>query len=1364
MDSAQSDKTAPAGYRAPTLTSNMSPPTFSGNSEDWIKFSRRFEWYRQASGLSDMPEQRQVSTFMYIMGENGDDLLTSFNMKGEKTTYTYKQVYERFHNYYTSRHNKIHARAKFNKLCQASEERIDDFITKVHSAAELCQYPENIKEELIRDRLIVGIKNTKISNDLQLDPEVSLATVLTKIRQSEEIEHQQSYVRSTASTSLEELNTVKRNFTNYRTINSETREGSHYNKCGKCGKSPSHAFSVCPAKSSSCTKCKKRGHWAQMCRTKKYIAEVNTDIQNSNGNEDSHYLGTINEYVDYIEENNDPWKVNLLIQNSNIKFKIDSGADVTVIGEKHYKMLENVSLQTTNAKLKGAAQGELRVLGKFSEEIIWKNKIIRSDIFVIKNLEEPLLGKPAIENLGIITRIDAISKPEIILESKDVYYVEDKLNVEEEYPQLFKGLGKLKGEYNICIKPNSKPYAITCPRRVAIPLYESLKKELKLLEDQNVIFPVDKPTDYCAGIVVRPKDNGDIRLCVDYTELNKNVQRSRHQLPSVDECLAQIGGANYFTKLDANKGYFQLPLNEESKLLTTFITPFGRYAFNRMPMGITCASEVFQKKMQSIIEGIHGTVCCQDDILITGKNVSEHNKRLRKVMSRLTEEGVTLNKSKCKFKVQECNFLGHIISNNGIKPCPKKIEAILNMPIPTDITTVRSLLGMVNYNLKFLPNLAVITKPIRDLLKNVKSDNNKLQWSETCDRAFNEIKRYLAKPKMLALFDPNKSIRVTADASSYGLGAVIEQFDTTNKIWRPISYASRSLTPTETNYAQIEKEAMALTWACERFRMYLIGLLFELRTDHKPLVALLGSKPITELTARMQRFRLRLTQFSYKIIHIPGKYIHTADVLSRSPLPTQLSEISETEEDKKVNLIINAQIKALPISDNLFKEIRESQENDDTCYLLSQYTLYGWPEKQNLDMDIQPFYTYRGELGMQKGVLMRGHRVLIPVKLQKEMLKRLHYGHLGVEKCRRRARESIWWPGISNRIKTLVEQCPECIQHRSNPTQPLIPSEIPKYPWEIVAIDLFSVKQKEYMVTVDYFSRFPEVSTLTSTSSLAIITHLKAVFARYGIPRVVRSDNGPQFDSNEFKKFSHDWGFSHITSSPHAHWANGMAEAGVKIVKNIILKSTEPILGLMAYRSSPLENGFSPAQLLFGRRIRTILPMSDNMLKPSWPNMSEVYKKKSESQFKTKVYYDKHHGSKEISDISCGTRVWDTILKRYAIVISKRSEPRSYNLRTDRGNIIRRNRRHLIIADGNDGSTDVQLNTEVNIPFEFECSSPRHDHVEESQVVKDDVATTRHNDTADCNNTPHAISGSSDSYAYITRYGRTVRKPDRLNL
>ena len=307
-----------------------------------------------------------------------------------------------------------------------------------------------------------------------------------------------------------------------------------------------------------------------------------------------------------------------------------------------------------------------------------------------------------------------------------------------------------------------------------------------------MITPIQDPTEWCAGMVVVPKPDGKVRICVDLTKLNENICRELHPLPIVEQTLAQISGAQIFSKLDANSGFWQVPLSRESALLTSFITPFGRYYFNRLPFGITSAPEHFQRRMTAMLGNMEGTVCLMDDILVYGKTKEEHDQRLYTVLDRLQASGITLNKKKCVFGKTEVKFLGQILNASGVQSDPEKIKAIKEMKDPTNVSEVRRVLGMANQLSKFIPNLADISKPLRNLLAKDKS----WCWDHTQRQAFANIKEALMRRPVLSLFDPTQAITVSADASSFGLGAVLLQ-KKPGEDSRPVAYISCSMIPTE---------------------------------------------------------------------------------------------------------------------------------------------------------------------------------------------------------------------------------------------------------------------------------------------------------------------------------------------------------------------------------------------------------------------------------------------------------------------------------------------------------------------------------------------------------------------------------------
>ncbi|UYV64896.1 K02A2.6-like, partial [Cordylochernes scorpioides] len=665
----------------------------------------------------------------------------------------------------------------------------------------------------------------------------------------------------------------------------------------------------------------------------------------------------------------------------------------------------------------------------------------------------------------------------------------------------------------------------------------------------------------------------------------------------------------------------------------------------------------------------HGRVICYlDDILIFASDSKTHDRILRLVLRKLKEAKVTLNKAKCVFGVPRINFLGHILDEDGIRPDPAKIEAVAEMPAPTDVHGVRRFLGMVNHLGRFVENLSEIVAPLNQLL--VKGQDFVYDCSQ--ERAFRKLKELLTTQPILAAYDVRTPTMVSSDASSYGLGAVLKQ-EGKNGIWRPVAYSSRTMTPTEKRYAQIEKEALAITWACERFQDFLLGKRFRIETDHKPLIPLFSTKELSSLTPRLQRFRMRMMRFGFEIVHTPGKELLDADALSRQPLLTT----EGGDDERPTSAHINAVLSSITDKDEMLTKIFEAQQEDTTLKAVVNYLEQGWPDKKKMSQALLSYWHVKDELGVQNGLLMRSCRLVIPASMKLEILDKLHAGHFGITKTRLRARETVWWPGISEEIAETVRKCSVCIQEAVSKHEPLIPTNFPTRPWQKIGMDLFKFENKWYLVVIDYYSRFPEMVQLDRLTASVVVRSCKSIFARHGIPETVVSDNGTQFGAaREFANFARQYGFQHVTSSPRFPQSNGMAEAGVKIAKLILKKNQDPSLGLLEYRSTPLENGYSPAELLMGRKLRTTLPIAPENLNPRLVDSQTLKRKEGRRRKDMKSRYDRRCGATDMEELSEGDTVWITDMRTWGIVKQKASTPRSYIVDTPVGT-LRRNRFHL---------------------------------------------------------------------------------------
>ena len=416
---------------------------------------------------------------------------------------------------------------------------------------------------------------------------------------------------------------------------------------------------------------------------------------------------------------------------------------------------------------------------------------------------------------------------------------------------------------------------------------------------------------------VAVKKSGALRICIDPRPLNAALKRERYQLPVLEDILPELTKVRVFSTVDLKSGYWHCVLAPESSVLTTFATPYGRYRWIRLPFGLSASSEIFQKHLTHALENLPGVLCIADNILIYGTGetdeeaTAKHGRSLQDLLQRCKDRGIVLNPDKMKLRMSEDSFMGHLLTNKGLKSDPAKVEAIAKMPKPQDVEGVQRLNGFVNYLAKFLPKLSDVSEPIRRLTRK----DTPWDWSSEKDQAFANVQRLVTEAPVLCYYDPSQDLTIQCDASQTGLGAAILQNG------KPIEYTSRALADTETRYAQIEKEMMAIVFTFERFNQYAFGRHVHIESDHKPLEAIL-LKPLARAPRRLQLIMMRLQKYDFTVHYERGKNMHLADMLSRAYLPYEGKEVDDFES---VNMV-----RYLPISDQRLDEIRAETRKDQS--------------------------------------------------------------------------------------------------------------------------------------------------------------------------------------------------------------------------------------------------------------------------------------------------------------------------------------------------------------------------------------------------------------------------------------------------
>ena len=1218
----------------------------------WNKWVRKFENFLTAMNIAD--DARKKSMLLHYSGDDVYDVYETLTIAPQQITAAqganpavmeteYQAIVRALSAKFSPRKNVDFEIFTFRQEKQRQDETVDSFCTRLYHLATNCEFQN--KEKEIKAQIVAGCISSDLRRRVLEEPTLNLEQVLNKARAIEAATDQADKIEGKSN---ETVNFVKRDTKGKQPKKPQNNSENLKKECSFCG-GKFHAYlSECPARFHQCKNCKRLHHFETVCKSKQRTSangpsksenSYKTEAAKEQSKQDVRRLtcktneDSTDEEVAYQvklrSSKLDDSSYEVEIDGATTLMMADSCATVTILDEETFKRLGSPKLGKTSIRVFGyGADKPLELLGQKEFVISYGTKFMTENAVIAKGNYGNILRKKTANHLGLIKMANAIKRED----KQDPNEIEQ---LKQKYPNIFEGIGQLRNfKVKLHIDETAKPVA-NPHRRIPFHLRKAVEQELQLLEDLDIIEKVDGPTPWVSPVVIttKPHDPTKIRICVDMKEANKAIKRERHITPTLDDILTDLNGSTVFSKLDLNHGYHQLKLDRKSRFITTFSTHLGLRRYKRLFFGVNSAAEVFQNAICEALSNLEGVLNVSDDILIHGKSVEEHDKRLEAVFKRLEEIGLTLNENKICLRKSRVRFYGFIFSEKGIEADPQKIQAVVNLDSPKTTEEVRSFLGMANYVNRFIPEYATLTDPLRKLTKK----NSEFLWTEQCEEAVKNIKERLVKKPILSYFDPNLSTEIVTDASPCGLGAILTQ-KKGNEI-KVVAFASKALTPTEQRYSHLEKEALAIVWACQKFHLYIFGKPVSILTDHKPLVTIFNNGS-TQKNPRLERWATKLSPYDAALDYITGTR-NPADYMSRHPENVTNDSRASIMAEHQVNYI---SLKSVPKAMKL-EDIAKATTADEILQQVMKSLQTGvWDKKK-----IPTYFKVKEQLAINSDhtILLFGNRICIPAKLQSQAVKLAHESHLGMNKMKELLRSKIWFPGMDSKVEEIVKKCHACqVCTKSSIREPVRVTSLPSEPWVNLSIDFYGLPTgEEALVIIDDYSRYPEVIPTKSTKAKTTIDILEALFARHGIPRIIRSDNGPPFSSTEFAQYLNSKGVIHRKVTPVWPAANGEAERFMRTLNKMVQTSTASSVNwkdalpgfLLNYRASPHSTtGVAPAKLLFNRNINTKIP---DLVKQPEMEWNKEAKARDESRKKKMEDYANKRFKTQDAKIKIGDKV-----------------------------------------------------------------------------------------------------------------------------
>ena len=1294
--------------------------------QDFLEYVKTFNKFMLATGVGGEHTAdhaacggcKKAKATLELVG--GQEMCVLFEHVGVVTDGdTFKQAVDKVEAGIKAQTNQATARFKlFTKMPQGGR-TFAEWYPKVKDQAERCVWTGYDARQAARDAILFQTDSAKLQKKV-IAEEMDYDNVIKYGLAFEQGEKKVEQMRAQAAGVRQEQDRVGRLEDKVRQL--EFKKGDSKKTCRTCTRGGHDGR--CPGLDMNCFACRLDGHMkgSAACKKpktpnklkKKKLKDTtrqvgdeaeadSTDSEEANRVAEVHKVRAVNQGNSrHAEMNLTPLDHGKAGGQTLVKLLIDSGVHKTLLSEKDWRTVKKqipgggaVKLKVNRTKFKPFGTSlSLPILGRTKCKLRAKaGKEVLTMVYVVAGETESLLGLKDGESLGIIKikpEGEQAAGVETVAQMYDVAKQQPRCGVisgEQTQDQIdrsmqeivgphmkvFQGIGQATVE-PVHIEIDSKVKPVQQKRRpIAIHYRERFQEHLEELYKAGVVsgpLTSESARGWIHNVVITQKSwtSKKIRVNLDTRPMKDAVKTTHFPIPTPQELRHNFAGSDRFSVIDLNHAFHQFRMDEASQELFVFYTPWGLYKYNTLVMGVSSASSECHERIRLIVEGLEGVQQIKDDIVVHGQG-QIHDARLKALLERLEEYNITLRKEKCQFGVPEVKWFGHIYSEQGMAVDPERKQFIKDWKRPVDKKEVKSFLQTVAFCKVFMRpsdgrTYADVTGPLRQLT----SKHTRFKWTEQCEASFQELKSLLISDRVMANYDPTRRTRVFVDDGPTGLGSTVAQEYTVEEVdhpvWRPVNYTGRAKTEAELHYGKVDGESLGIMSGVLSNTMYLYGTKFDVVVDHLPLVPMYNNHS-KSLPARVAKHKSKLRAFDFNVIYEAGTTT-PSDYGSRHPPPArQYTELEretfgvETEEEDAEIIIARLDM----VADAVTLPILARYTSREYKQLLQDVTQGHMSQGTSKLAGIKECFL---ELSENQGIILRGERLLIPTKLRPDVMAAAHEGCPGGDAMLRQLRLDVWWPGMDKEVKLYTKSCLECSAATpTTSTPPMIERETPDRVWSEVQADFKGPVAGRYYfhVVIDQLSRWPEVEVVTSTSFEKLKPALERSWGLLGIPDQVTHDNGPPYNSQDWKDYAREKGFKLNPCTPEHPRANGIAERFmgvlVKTVHAAVAAGKDPQAEvqrrLLNYRNTPHPStGKTPSEMIMLRRMKTKIPA---IMKPSDSDVHKEGKKRDKTtRADRKKTFDKKHRVRE-EKIQPGDRV---LIKQQKTTIKPPFDPKPY--------------------------------------------------------------------------------------------------------